>query len=274
MGIDRKTGQEVVQDRWRRRQAPPGSSRRSSRRPLKMSRREGNVLSDTLRNVWDGKPLLSTLVKNNPNAGHGRAYLRDRSHDVRGLRTYLADLDIANGLANRFLIVAIERTQLVPSPPRIPEAVRMSRRGGDRRGAPSRAPRGLPPAFDAGRGAVVGPVSRALHGTAPAWPGPPARPRPGARHAPRGAVRAALHRPRRSTCRTSPPRPTWWQYVMGHRCRSCSRTAPAPRWPIGSRPRCSPGTTLSLTEIREQIFSKHLAAGSLRDGLELLPAAR
>ncbi len=31
-----------------------------------------------------------------------------------------------------------------------------------------------------------------------------------------------------------------------------------------------PGTTLSLTQIREQIFAKHVAAGPLRDGLELL----
>ena len=31
-----------------------------------------------------------------------------------------------------------------------------------------------------------------------------------------------------------------------------------------------PGTTLSLTEMREQIFANHVAAGPLRDGLELL----
>jgi hypothetical protein len=31
-----------------------------------------------------------------------------------------------------------------------------------------------------------------------------------------------------------------------------------------------PGTTLTLTQIREQIFANHVPAGSLRDGLDLL----
>ena len=122
-GIDRKTGEEMVID------AGVADKRlcvveTEFSQALKMFRREGNVLSDVLRDAWDGKRVLGTLIKNNPIRAT-EAHVSVIGHTTReDLRAYLADLEIANGLANRFLIVAVKRPQLVPSPPRIPVAVR------------------------------------------------------------------------------------------------------------------------------------------------------
>jgi hypothetical protein len=84
--------------------------------PLRMFRRDGNVLSEVLRDVWDGKAVLGTLVKKEPTRAT-EAHISVIGHVTReDLRVHLADLEIANGLANRFPVVAVERTQLVPSP--------------------------------------------------------------------------------------------------------------------------------------------------------------
>jgi hypothetical protein len=122
-GIDPKTGKETVRDVGIADKRLLVVETEFSQ-PLKMFRREGNVLSDVLRDAWDGKALLGTLVKNNPTQATG-AHVSVIGHTTReDLRSYLTDLDIANGLANRFLFVAVERPKLVPSPPRIPDAVR------------------------------------------------------------------------------------------------------------------------------------------------------
>jgi hypothetical protein len=122
-GIDDKTGKEKLVDAGVTDKRLVVVETEFSQ-PLRMFRRDGNVLSEVLRDVWDGKAILGTLVKKEPTRAT-KAHISVIGHVTReDLRFHLADLEIANGLANRFLIVAVERTQLVPSPPRIPPAVR------------------------------------------------------------------------------------------------------------------------------------------------------
>ena len=266
MGIDRKTGDEVVIDRGVEDKRLLVVETEFSQ-ALKMSRREGNVLSNVLRDVWDGKPLLSTLVKNNPTQATD-AHISVIGHTTReDLRTYLADLDIANGLANRFLIVAVERTQLVPAPPRFPEAVRTTLvaetaaalRHARRVGF---LPRTTPAEqlwyelysdLSTERPGLAG----ALLARGPA-------------HVMRLAALLALLA--QATVIDVPhltAAAAWWEYVMDSvGIVFADRTG----HPVADRIRAEmlAGTTLSLAEIREQIFAKHVAAGSLHDGLELL----
>jgi hypothetical protein len=84
-------------------------------RLLGVMKREGSILSPTLRDAWDGVPL-------------GRFLAREDSlvpwHHVgclahvtpAELRDKLTDVDAANGFGNRFLWLAVRRTRLVPFP--------------------------------------------------------------------------------------------------------------------------------------------------------------
>ncbi len=266
MGIDRKTGEEMVVDGGVADKRLLVVESEFSQ-PLKMFRREGNVLSDVLRDAWDGKRVLATLVKNNPTQATD-AHISVIGHTTReDLRTYLADLDIANGLANRFLVVAVERTKLVPSPPRIPEAVRTvlaaemaaalrHARSVDllpRTTAAERLWYELYPALSTDRPGLAG----ALLARGPA-------------HVMRLAALFALLA--QATAVDVPhltAATAWWDYVVesvGIVFTERTGNSVADR----IKAEMLPGTTLSLTQIREQIFAKHVAAGPLRDGLELL----
>jgi hypothetical protein len=92
--------------------------------PLKVARREGNVLSDVLMNMWDGAHVLRTLTKHSPTRATD-AHVGVIGHTTPAvLRTHLADLDIEDGFANRFLFLLVNRVRELPSPPRLPDAVR------------------------------------------------------------------------------------------------------------------------------------------------------
>jgi Protein of unknown function (DUF3987) len=78
--------------------------------PLKLMTREGNILSVTIRQAWDGGKL-QTLTRTAPLKatdphisiiGHGT------EHDV--IR-YLSETDASNGFANRFLWLLVRRSQ-------------------------------------------------------------------------------------------------------------------------------------------------------------------
>jgi hypothetical protein len=78
--------------------------------PLKLMTREGNILSVTIRQAWDGGKL-QILTRNSPLKasdphisiiGHGT------EHDV--IR-YLSETDASNGFANRFLWLLVRRSQ-------------------------------------------------------------------------------------------------------------------------------------------------------------------
>jgi primase-like protein len=80
---------------------------------LRHFQRQGNTLSSTLRNAWDGRDL-GTMTKSS----------RDRATDPhicllghitrQELDTLLTSADIWNGVANRFLWAAVRRNKLVP----------------------------------------------------------------------------------------------------------------------------------------------------------------
>jgi hypothetical protein len=80
---------------------------------LKIAAREGNVLSAIVRLAWDGDPLR-ILTKNNPETATG-AHISILGHITRDeLVRHLTETDQVNGFANRFLWIAVQRSQLLP----------------------------------------------------------------------------------------------------------------------------------------------------------------
>jgi hypothetical protein len=80
---------------------------------LKVLAREGNTLSPVVRQAWDGEPL-QTLVRNDPLRATA-AHIGIVGHITRDeLLRYLTATELANGFANRFLLVAVKRSKLLP----------------------------------------------------------------------------------------------------------------------------------------------------------------
>ena len=80
---------------------------------LKVARREGNTLSPVLRNAWDGG-VLRTLTKNNPTVSTN-GHISIIGHiTTEELMRQLNEVEMANGLGNRFLWVAVSRSKLLP----------------------------------------------------------------------------------------------------------------------------------------------------------------
>jgi hypothetical protein len=85
---------------------------------LKQFTREGNVLSNVLRDAWDGKHTLRTLTKNSPTRATD-AHISVIAHSTpEDLARYLVDVEAANGLGNRFMFVSVHRAKLLPVPGR------------------------------------------------------------------------------------------------------------------------------------------------------------
>jgi hypothetical protein len=80
---------------------------------LKVLAREGNTLSPVVRNAWDGKPL-QTLAKNSPVRATG-AHIAIIGHITKDeLLRFISGTELANGFVNRFLVVAVKRSQELP----------------------------------------------------------------------------------------------------------------------------------------------------------------
>jgi hypothetical protein len=80
---------------------------------LKVLAREGNTLSAIVRQAWDDEPL-QTIVRNDPLRATG-AHVAILGHITRDeLLRYLTATELANGFANRYLLVAVERSKLLP----------------------------------------------------------------------------------------------------------------------------------------------------------------
>ena len=80
---------------------------------LKNAGREISTLSPTLRCAWDGRPL-QLLTRTAP-ARSTDAHVSLIGHITQTeLRRHLAHIELANGLANRFLLCACRRTRLLP----------------------------------------------------------------------------------------------------------------------------------------------------------------
>lgn len=80
---------------------------------LKVARREGNTLSPVLRNAWDGG-VLRTLTKNSPLISTN-SHISIIGHITEEeLLRQLNEVEMANGLGNRFLWVSVRRSKLLP----------------------------------------------------------------------------------------------------------------------------------------------------------------
>ena len=80
---------------------------------LKACSRENSTLSATLRSAWDGRPL-QLLTRTAP-ARSTDAHIAVVGHITAAeLRHHLTGLELANGLANRFLLICCRRTRLLP----------------------------------------------------------------------------------------------------------------------------------------------------------------
>lgn len=88
-------------------------------RVLRVGTREGNSLMPLLRLAWDAG-RLATMAKTCGETATG-AHVTLIAHIVADeLAKYLHDSEVAGGLGNRFLWVAVRRSKMLPNPGRIP----------------------------------------------------------------------------------------------------------------------------------------------------------
>jgi hypothetical protein len=80
---------------------------------LKVMAREGNTLSPTVRQAWDGD-RLRTMTKNNPTRATG-SHISIIGHVTKAeLLRRMSDTEAANGFANRFLWLMVRRSKELP----------------------------------------------------------------------------------------------------------------------------------------------------------------
>jgi hypothetical protein len=80
---------------------------------MKVLAREGNTLSPVIRNAWDGK-TLQTINKNSPLRATG-AHIGIVGHVTKDeLLRCLNATELANGFFNRFLVIAVQRSKVLP----------------------------------------------------------------------------------------------------------------------------------------------------------------
>lgn len=88
---------------------------------LKQFERQGNTLSNVIRDAWDGKRVLRTLTRNSPIRATD-AHISIIAHTTpEDLHAHLTDVDVANGLGNRFLMILTHRGHKLPNPGKAPE---------------------------------------------------------------------------------------------------------------------------------------------------------
>jgi hypothetical protein len=81
---------------------------------LSVMRREGNILSRILRDLWDNRRTAETLTKNNP-AKATEPYVSIIGHITDDeLRQNLDHTSFLNGFANRFVFTMVRRSKLLP----------------------------------------------------------------------------------------------------------------------------------------------------------------
>lgn len=80
---------------------------------LRVIERDGNTLPDIIRDAWDHGDLR-TMTKNSP-AKATNAHISIVGHITSmELRARLGDVQMSNGFANRFIFVAVKRSQMLP----------------------------------------------------------------------------------------------------------------------------------------------------------------
>ncbi len=86
---------------------------------LKVARRQGNTISETMRQAWDARGTLQSLTKNSA-AKATNPHISILAHVTRDeLTRTLTETDSANGLGNRFLWFAVQRSKCLPEPGRL-----------------------------------------------------------------------------------------------------------------------------------------------------------
>ena len=85
---------------------------------LKVIRRDGNTLSPTVRQAWDGG-ILNTMTKNSP-AKATDAHVSILGH-ITSFELQFGGTEVQNGFANRFLIACAKRSRLLPEGGRLDE---------------------------------------------------------------------------------------------------------------------------------------------------------
>jgi Protein of unknown function (DUF3987) len=81
---------------------------------LAVMKREGNTLSQVIRDAWDGRERLETLTKHSPTKA-SNACISIVGHITREeLRRMLDEIAMASGFANRFMFACIRRSKLLP----------------------------------------------------------------------------------------------------------------------------------------------------------------
>jgi hypothetical protein len=95
---------------------------------LKVASREGNTLSDKVREAWDNVTLETTTKNTSERATDPHIAILGNITDLE-LRRYLTTTEGGNGFANRFLWICTHRSQLLPrgggSPPIAPFVFRL-----------------------------------------------------------------------------------------------------------------------------------------------------
>jgi hypothetical protein len=80
---------------------------------LKVAAREGNILSDVVKQAWDSGDLR-VMTRNSPNKATG-AHISIIGHSTTlDLQKYLSDTEAGNGFGNRFLWVCAKRSKSLP----------------------------------------------------------------------------------------------------------------------------------------------------------------
>ena len=87
---------------------------------LKVMLREGNILSPTLRDAWDGKKL-APMTKNSPIEVTG-AHVSIIAHITKDeLLRYFTSTEQTNGFGNRFMWFFVKRSKEIPTPTGCPD---------------------------------------------------------------------------------------------------------------------------------------------------------
>jgi hypothetical protein len=90
---------------------------------LRRAAREGNDLSERIREAWDSRPL-SSLARAKNRLRSSRHHIAIVGHITPSeLRLRATESDIAGGTLNRFLPILVERSQWLPDPEPIPPEV-------------------------------------------------------------------------------------------------------------------------------------------------------
>jgi hypothetical protein len=81
---------------------------------LRILARQGNSLSGIVRQAWDSDPMLRTMTKTSPSRASNPHVSLIGHITAPELRTYLEEVEVFNGLGNRFLWLCVRRARVLP----------------------------------------------------------------------------------------------------------------------------------------------------------------